>query len=101
MSTRAKAIEGALRPEMRKSMYGTWRSMISRCNDRTNPQYKNYGGRGIAVCERWQQLFSDFVSDMGTRPSGLTIDRINNDGNYEPSRTYSTKIAPPVQGGRI
>jgi hypothetical protein len=58
--------------------------MIQRC---TNPRHKHfayYGGRGITVCNRWLESFAAFLSDMGERPSGLTIDRIDNQGNYEP-----------------
>lgn len=65
--------------------YDVWNMMIQRC---TNPNVKNfyrYGGRGIKVCERWL-MFENFLSDMGPRPeSHLTIERIDNDGNYEPS----------------
>jgi len=58
--------------------------MIARCLNRTHPSYKNYGGRGIKVCERWMN-FDNFYFDMGIKPDGLSIDRINNNGNYEKS----------------
>jgi hypothetical protein len=64
--------------------YQAWASMKQRCNNKKNPQYPNYGGRGIKVCEQWN-TFETFYSDMGKRPDGLSIDRINNDGDYEPS----------------
>lgn len=64
---------------------GVWSGMIERCNNPRHQGFANYGGRGIAVCERWQNDFLAFCSDMGPRPAGMSIDRINNDGNYEPS----------------
>lgn len=64
--------------------YNTWHMMLQRCFNINNPKYKNYGGRGITVCDRWLD-FRNFLEDMGLRPDGMTIDRINNDGNYEPS----------------
>lgn len=64
--------------------YNIWRQMIRRCVDPTFKGYKNYGGRGIKVCERWYK-FQNFLFDMGEKPEGLQIDRTNNDGNYEPS----------------
>lgn len=61
----------------------TWSNMIARCTKTYCPAYKDYGGRGITVCERWLK-FENFYADMGERPDGLTLDRIDNDGNYEP-----------------
>lgn len=58
--------------------------MLDRCFNKKHAQYHNYGGRGITVCERWKNPLN-FLADMGSRPSGTTLDRINNDGNYEPS----------------
>lgn len=60
-----------------------WADMNGRCFNKNHHAYHNYGGRGITVCERWR-TFENFRSDMGDRPTGLEIDRINNDGNYEP-----------------
>jgi hypothetical protein len=69
---------------MRNSVeYATWNSMKNRCFNPKSQAFKNYGGRGITVCERWMK-FENFFSDMGPRPDGLEIDRINNNGNYEP-----------------
>ena len=57
--------------------------MLYRCQNPNFPRFKDYGGRGITVCERWQDFWL-FVEDMGERPKGLTIERINNEGHYEP-----------------
>lgn len=65
--------------------YISWRAMLNRCRNPNADQYPRYGGRGITVCDRWASDFSAFLSDMGARPSpDLTIERVNNDGNYEP-----------------
>jgi hypothetical protein len=58
--------------------------MVQRCNNPTNPAYARYGGRGIKICRRWQR-YENFIVDMGRRPPGLTIDRINNNDGYKPS----------------
>lgn len=63
--------------------YRSWTSMIRRCSDEKCPGYERYGGRGISVCDRWKS-FENFVADMGQRPKGMSIDRIDYDGNYEP-----------------
>jgi len=64
--------------------YSLWTSMKARCANKNDKDYARYGGRGIKVCERWQKSFDDFMKDMGPRGKGLTLDRLNNDGNYEP-----------------
>lgn len=65
--------------------YRAWVGMLRRCTDSRDVGYKNYGGRGITVCERWEN-FDNFLNDMGRKPSARhTLDRKNNDGNYEPS----------------
>jgi hypothetical protein len=76
---------GAESPE-----YRTWAAMKSRCQNPNHSLFADYGGRGIRVCERWQK-FEDFLADMGRRPAGMhgkralySLDRINNDGHYEP-----------------
>lgn len=63
--------------------YEVWLNMRNRCRNPKHPSYKYYGGRGILVCERWND-FRNFLEDMGEQPAGLEIDRIENDGNYEP-----------------
>ena len=70
-----------------------WWDMIYRCTNLHAKGYKYYGGRGITVCQRWLDSFEDFKTDMGERPTDKhTIDRIYNDGNYEPSNCkWSTK----------
>lgn len=70
--------------EQRKSLYGRWNAMKQRCNNPKNPAWKSYGARGITVCDRWKNSFDAFVSDMGIPGPDLCLDRINNNGNYEP-----------------
>jgi hypothetical protein len=65
--------------------YRAWKAMKTRCTNPNRADWKNYGGRGISVCERWATSFENFLADVGPKPSPLhTLDRILNDGSYEP-----------------
>lgn len=72
-----------------RTEYGTWASMKQRCYNSKTIGFENYGGRGITVCDKWRNDFVAFFKDMGPRPSPKhSIERINNDGNYEPGNCY-------------
>jgi hypothetical protein len=80
----------------RTPAYRSWAQMKTRCE---NPNYKEfyyYGGRGIKICERWNS-FENFLADMGSRPEGKTLDRINGNGNYEPG---NCRWATPLEQSR-
>lgn len=84
---------GKLTPE-----YRTWLNIIQRCHNPKNTYFRIYGGRGIAVCDRWLSSFENFLADMGRRPSGAaSIDRINNDDGYKPG---NCRWATPLQQAR-
>ena len=64
--------------------YNSWHGAKYRCTSEKHPAWENYGGRGISMCPEWMDSFEQFLADMGDRPEGKELDRINNDGNYEP-----------------
>lgn len=76
-------LHGASGGGRRTREYYTWQSMRQRCENPAHPCYKNYGGRGLRVCNQWS-AFAQFLADMGPRPVGTWIERIDNDRGYEP-----------------
>src|SRR5258706_8263225 len=68
----------------RTPTYMCWSDMRQRCLLPSHQDYKNYGGRGITICRRWLTSFANFLADMGEKPKGLSLDRINNNGPYSP-----------------
>lgn len=83
-TTHGHALTGKCTTEFR-----AWTGMLSRCYNSNRERYKNYGGRGITVCDRWLTSFENFYSDLGPKPSPqYSLDRIDNNGNYEPSNCH-------------
>lgn len=74
--------------QRKSTTYSTWSQMIDRCTNPKSGNWDNYGGRGITICNQWKDSFENFLKDMGERPEGKTIDRKNNDGNYEPENCH-------------
>lgn len=82
--------------------YRTWRAMKNRCYNKKHPQYHDYGGRGVAVCDRWLNSFENFYSDMGDKPTSQhSIDKIDNNGNYEPKNCRWATATQQVRNQRI
>lgn len=65
--------------------FSSWMHMKTRCYNEKDDNYPRYGGRGIKICERWLESFENFLDDMGLQPEGLTLERIDNDGDYGPT----------------
>lgn len=81
--------------------YSTWLHMKDRCHNANSESYYLYGARGISVCDRWRNDFAAFLKDMGIKPSNdHTIERVNNDGNYEPGNCVWATMAEQAQNKR-
>ena len=85
-------------------LYWTWNAMLQRCENPRSAGYRNYGARGIAVCERWHDIrlfIEDIERDLGARPEGMSIDRYpDNDGNYEPGNVRWATALQQAQNRR-
>lgn len=75
---------GATHGMVRSPTFRSWSHMRQRCMNPSDKGFPKYGGRGIQVCDRWQESFENFLADMGAKPPGHTLDRIDNDGDYTP-----------------
>lgn len=82
------------------STYNTWGKIIQRCNNKKDTGYERYGGRGITVCSRWLN-FENFFADMGEKPEGLTIERIDNNKGYFPKNCYWATYTDQNRNKRI
>ena len=81
--------------------YCTWRNMIARCINSKRKDFKKYGGRGIKVCGRWLNSLKNFLEDMGEKPEGLTIERFNNNGDYEPNNCKWATLGEQSRNKRV
>lgn len=79
---------GHSKGRVRTREHSTWHNMLTRCYNHNHKQFKYWGGRGITVCNRWRFSFECFIQDMGPCPAGYSIERIDNDGNYEPGNCH-------------
>lgn len=95
-----KYSHGRAKVGQRDPTYETWRGMRDRCSNPKHKWFKNYGGRGIRVCDRWQK-FENFLADMGERPKGKFIDRIRNPEGYQPGNCRWVTRSEQMRNTRV
>lgn len=96
---RARVTHGAYRGGEESSTHAIWRGMIARCHREGSKHYRRYGGRGITVCKRWHK-YENFVKDMGERPTGKSLERINNSLGYSPANCKWATTAEQARNTR-
>lgn len=84
-----------------RGAYASWECMKARCLKVNAIDYKYYGGRGIKICDRWRCSFQNFLDDMGDRPDGLTLDRIDNEGDYTPENCRWVSMKEQVRNRKV
>lgn len=82
-----------------RATYQSWRNMVQRCTNPNRHDWDRYGGRGVALCDRWRR-FDAFLADMGRRPRGKTLDRVDVDGDYEPGNCRWATLKQQAQNQR-
>jgi hypothetical protein len=89
------------RKQITTPTYRSWVAMKTRCFNPARGDYHLYGGRGITVCKQWRQSFACFLADMGERPEGRTLDRLDPNGNYEPSNCRWATVEEQARNKRV
>jgi hypothetical protein len=105
-ASNAQTKHGNCKNKRASKIYSVWQNMKDRCYNSAHKYYKHYGGRGIIVCPEWLESFENFYKDVGDIPDGMTFDRSNNNGNYEPGnwrfatqkeQNNNTRVNKPIR----